>query len=208
MNVPLFARMWREIKRKFFHLTALLYVVGIIYLPRRTYLCILAGALAAVFAVEIVRLQVPAVNEWFDRRFGGLFRDQERHRFSGVSWMLAGVLTTAAMVGPLPMAAASILYLVLGDAVASLIGIRVGGPHWPGSDKRISGSVACFAVCLLIGVAIIRTDYGWPGVLIGAAVATILERGFAPINDNFLIPVGSGLALLAAYRIPPFSGIF
>lgn len=207
MNVPLFARMWREIKRKFFHLSALIYVVGIIYLPRRTYLCILAAAFVLVLVVEVARLKRPALNEWFQLRFGGLFRERERDRLSGVSWMLAGVLTTVAMAEPLPIAVAAILYLVLGDAVASLVGIRLGGPHWPGSDKRISGSLACFAVCLVIGAVILREPYGWAAVLVGALAATIFERGVVPVNDNFLIPTGSALTLLAIVRGVPFSGL-
>ena len=207
MNVPLFARMWREIKRKFFHLSALIYVVGIIYLPRRTYLCILAAALALVLTVELARLRKPAVNEWFQRRFGGLFREKERERFSGVTWMLAGVLTTVAMVEPVPLASAALLYVVVGDAAASLVGIRLGGRRWAGSDKRISGSAACFAVCLVIGVVILRQPYGWFTAVIGAFAATIFEKGVAPVDDNFLMPVGSGLALLAAVRLAPFSGL-
>lgn len=199
--------MWPEIKRKLFHLAALIYVVGIIYLPRWTYLAILGAALALVITGEAVRLRRPTVNRWLFERFGGLLRESERDRFSGVTWMLAGVIVTAAMVEPLPMAAAALLYLVLGDAAASLVGIRVRGPRWPRSPRRLSGTAACFVVCLIIGATLLPFEYGWHGVLAGAVAATILEAGVVPLSDNFTIPVGSGAALLAAYGLPPFAGL-
>src|SRR5690349_14883170 len=92
--------MWSEIKRKLFHLTALIYVAGIIYLPRRAYVAVLAAALLVVGGVEAARLSRPAVNAWFQRWFGGLFREVERNRPTGVLWMLGGVLLTVVVVAP------------------------------------------------------------------------------------------------------------
>ena len=83
--------MWPEIKRKFFHLTGLLYVVALIYLPRHIYLTILTALLTLEFVIEIVRIKNQWANQWFIAKFGGLFRDEERDHFSGVFWMLAGV---------------------------------------------------------------------------------------------------------------------
>lgn len=200
--------MWPEIKRKIFHLTALLYVVGIIYLPRATYLGIIGLLLVLAVSTEILRFRRPAFNEWLQRQFGGLFRKKEVHHFCGVTYMLLGVFLTALVTGPLPLAVAALLYLILGDAVASLVGMRLGGPHWPGSTRRVSGSAACFIVCLLIGVVLLRPGYGWHGVVLGAAVATALEWGLLSFDDNLTIPIGAALALLAAYAIPPFVGVF
>jgi dolichol kinase len=199
--------MWPEIKRKIFHMTAMIYVVGIIYLPRRTYLLILAAVLAMAALVELARLRRPSVNDWLMRRFAGLVREQERRRPSGITWMLAGVTATVALVEPARLAVTALLYLVLGDAVASLIGIRLGGPKWPGSGKRLSGSLACLLVCLVIGATLLPPEYGWHGVFIGAVVATAVEWGLVPVDDNFSIPIASSIALLASYRVPPFGGL-
>ena len=125
-----------EIKRKLFHLTALLYVAGIIYLPRPIYIALLAACLILVIAIEQSRLRIPAVKAWFSRRFQGLFREQENDHVSGVVWMLGGVLSTAILVRPTSLACAALLYLILGDGVASLAGIGFRGPHWPQSPKR------------------------------------------------------------------------
>lgn len=195
--------MWKEIKRKFFHLTALIYVVGLVYLPRPTYLALLRVLFVLELAFELARVNHQGFNRWFTARYGGMLRDEEKSSFSGVFWMLLGVQTTVALVEPVPLAATALLYLILGDTVASLIGMRLGGPHWPGSKKRLSGSIACFAVCLFIGVVLLSPAYGWPVVVIGALAATFLETLSLQINDNFLIPVGSSLVLITAIKFLP-----
>jgi dolichol kinase len=196
--------MWSEIKRKLFHLTALIYVAGIIYLPRRAYVAVLAVALLVVGGVEAARLSRPSVNAWFQRWFGGLFREEERNRPTGVLWMLGGVLLTAVVVAPTALAATALLYLILGDGIASVAGKGLGGPRWPGSPKRLAGSLACLLVCLAVGALVLRPGWGWHGIVLGAAAATFLEWGPLPGNDNLTIPLGAGAALLLAYGIPPF----
>jgi dolichol kinase len=200
--------MWTEIKRKLFHLLGLIYVAGIIYLPRRPYLALLALALIAVLMVERARLSRPAMEAWIERRFGGLLRARETRRFSGVPWMMGGVLIATALLGPVAPAAAAVLYLLLGDAAASLVGIRLGGPRWPGSPKSIAGSLACFVVCLVVGRALLAPDYGWTSAVAGAIAATALEFGPLPIDDNLAIPAGASVVLLITCRLMPFGGLW
>lgn len=195
--------MWTEIRRKSFHLLSLIYVVGLIYMPRPRFLLALVALFTMVFAVEWTRLKIESVNALFMRRFGFLFREEERHSFTGVLWMLLGVITAVYLLPPVPLAATAILYLVLGDGVASLIGMRLQGPRWPDSRKRLSGSLACFLVCLLIGIVLLRPIYGWHGIVLGAIAATLLEKGFWRLNDNFVIPAGSALVFMACYGVRP-----
>jgi dolichol kinase len=190
--------MWSEIKRKLFHLAALVYVVGIITLPRGPYVAGLAVLLGVAAVLEALRLTRPAVNDWFFRRFGGLFRPAERERVCGATFMVAGVLVATALLPP-DLAGVAVLYLVLGDAVASIVGVSVQGPAWPGTQKRLSGSLACFVVCLAVGAALLPPGRGWAGALVGAAVATALEAGIIPGDDNLIIPAGSAVALLLTY---------
>lgn len=196
--------MWNEIKRKLFHLAALIYLAGIIYLPRRAYLTTLLVALAVVYALERRRLARPGLNDWFFRHFGGLFRPAERGRISGATWMLAGVAATVALAPDPRIAAAALLYLILGDGVASIAGMTLGGPRWPGSPKSLSGSAACFAVCVAAGAAALTPAYGWGGVIMGALAATALEAGIVPGDDNLTVPVGSAVALMLSYGLMPW----
>jgi dolichol kinase len=115
------------------------------------------------------------------------------------------VTVSALLVEPLPLLVCALLYLIFGDTAASLVGKRLQGPRWPGSEKRFSGSLACLTVCLIIGATLLRPMYGWHGVVAGAITATLLEWSVLPINDNLTIPVGSSLVLLACYQVKPLS---
>jgi dolichol kinase len=195
--------MWPEIKRKFFHLMALVYVVGVIYLPRSRFLLLLLAWLVVEVLFEKARHRNVFLNDWIFERFGPLFRPEERGHFSGVFWMILGVLTTGLLLRPVPVVVTVLLYLILGDGVASLVGMRWGGPRWPRSKKTLSGSVACFLVCLLVGATILRPAYDWSGVLAGAVAATLLELVPIRLNDNFLIPAGSSLVMMIFYGLRP-----
>lgn len=196
--------MWNEIKRKSFHLLSFVYLVGAIYIPRPRYLMILAVFLAVVFAFETCRLRNPLFQNFIYRYFGGLFRESEQTRYSGMLWMLLGVLLTLALVEPIDVASTALLYLIVGDTAASLVGIRLGGPYWKGTDKRISGSAACFVVCLIMGFVLLRPERAWYGVVIGALVATWFEKGVFPVNDNIAIPLAGAVSLMSCYGLYPW----
>ena len=193
--------MWIEIKRKLFHLLGLIYVVGLVYIPRTAYIWVLTAAVALIFIAEQIRLRVPAVRSWCERKISHMFREHERRKLSGVFWMIDGVWITVLLLPPVPLAATALLYLLLGDGIASLAGKRLRGPKWPGSQKSVSGSAACFAMCLFIGVTLLRPRYyDWSGIVAGAFVATVMEGLPWRFNDNFTIPVSAALTFLVCYR--------
>lgn len=195
--------MWPELKRKAFHLTSLIYVVALVWMSRPAFCLLILALLIVALIGERLRLKVPAFGAFCERRFGGIMREDERTAASGIVWMLAGVLSAALLLKPTGPAAAAILYVVFGDAAASLIGKRFGGLKWPGSVKSLSGSIACFVVCVAIGKALLVPAYGWSGVWAGAAVATAVEFWTPGRYDNFLIPFLSSLALMACYGLSP-----
>jgi dolichol kinase len=194
--------MREEIIRKLFHLLALVYVAGALFLPRPVFLSGLAFLLVCDFIFETVRIRVPRFRPLIDKLVGGLVRAEESQKFTAVFWMLLGVFSAALVIGPPKLLVTIYLFLIFGDGVASLVGKGFGGPHWPNSPKRISGSLACFAVCLVSGILLLRPEYSWPGILLGALAATILEFGIVPVNDNLTIPLGSSLVFLLIYRVP------
>lgn len=196
--------MWPELKRKAFHLTALIYCAGFLFLPRSQYISLLSCWLILEFAVEILRIKNSSVRAWFSTHFKGITREKEEFHFTGIFWMITGVLSTAVLLEPTKLAVTALLYLIFGDAAASLIGKSIKGPHWFRSDKRISGSVGCFLVCVLIGVLVLGPDYSKGTIFGGALVATFLEMGLIPGNDNLLIPAGSAVFFLIYQNLKPF----
>ena len=103
---------------------------------------------------------------------------------------------------------ASILFLVLGDMTAAIMGVSFGGDSFGklklgrAGKKSLEGSLAMFCVCFVVGTAIfgpIRLRE-YP-VFFGALTATLTEL-YEPfnINDNLTIPVFSSLAMQLAFR--------
>merc|ERR1712228_250099 len=107
---------------------------------------------------------------------------------------------------PPSIAMASILFLVLGDMSAAIIGVSFGGEtvsmklgrH---GKKSMEGSTAMFLVCFLVGSTIFAPVHlrEYP-VFFGALAATLTEL-YEPLrlNDNLTIPVFSSLAMQWAF---------
>ena len=102
---------------------------------------------------------------------------------------------------------ASILFLVLGDMTAAIIGVSFGGDALAavklGRDgkKSLEGSLAMFFLCFIVGVTIFfhvrLREYP---VFFGALVATLTElHEPLRLNDNLTIPVLSSIAMQLAF---------
>lgn len=85
-------------------------------------------------------------------------------------------------------------------AIAAIVGIRFGGPKFEtstGSHKSAGGCLACFTTCFTVIYFCMGVDeVGVEICILGALTATVMEviSGFG-MDDNVLIPVGTGLAL-------------
>jgi dolichol kinase len=83
-------------------------------------------------------------------------------------------------------------FLVFGDTAAALCGQRWGKRPWPKNPRKTyEGSIAFGGVSALWALLFVR----WPVALLGAAAAACIEAFPLPWNDNFWIPVLSGLEL-------------
>lgn len=164
-------------------------------LARPQFLRVVFSLWVIISILEILRLHTPAGRYLSDRFAGGLLREHERSHFSGAWWMLLGVMASGFLLDPFRLAATPILYLLLGDTAASLVGIQLKGPRWPGSQKSISGSFGCFFVCVIVGFVLLKPSFGWSLVFMGAFAATFFEMNPLRLNDNLLIPLGSALII-------------
>lgn len=128
-------------------------------------------------------------------------REHERNQLSGTCYFSLGC-TIAITLFPPAVATTSIIWLVLGDMSAALIGVSFGGDivvvkMGRGGKKSMEGSVAMFITCTIIGMFAFSERYlSEYAVLIGALTATIVEL-YEPfnVNDNLSIPILSSLAL-------------
>ena len=195
-----------ELQRKAIHLGALVLPLAMLALPTplaRGILTALAGL--AVF-LDVARQRVPAVRRVLvDKAFGWMMRAEEVPPvggplvFNGAVWMC---LSAAACVWLFPpsVGAAALAMLMLGDGAAAVVGRRVGRTKWPGTPKSVEGSAAYVVAAFAMGLAVTL----WPGAqltvlacAVGAVVGAALEALPIPVNDNFRVPVLSGLAMWA-----------
>ncbi|MBK8574783.1 MAG: hypothetical protein IPN90_03565 [Elusimicrobia bacterium] len=179
--------------RKLFHGLSAGYAVFYAAAGRERTLWVLGTAAAVGAIVEAVRLRNVVFNQWLIRQFGGIHREKEIDRPSGIFWTLLGCFLTALFVPDRDIVIAAMLFLTVGDGLAGLVGrtwgrLRVG-------TKSVEGSLACFLGSWAVGAAVLTPTLGRPEILVGALLVTTLEALSLPPDDNLTIPLFSGVAL-------------
>lgn len=85
-----------------------------------------------------------------------------------------------------------IVFMILGDAAAALIGMRFGRIRIA-SGKSLEGMLACIGTCLLFWC--IFPVSGFAMALAGAVITGIFEMLPMKINDNLAVPLICGIIL-------------
>ena len=115
-------------------------------------------------------------------------------RITGASYMvIAGLI--AFLLSGTAVAVSAMLFLALGDPAAALVGRRMPGPRLFG--KSPVGTAAFLAVSLLVVAVLVgsgRFPYHW-ALLVGGAVAALVELAPVPPDDNLTIPLAAGGAM-------------
>jgi dolichol kinase len=198
------------VKRKLFRMIGLLfpilYLLSGLLLPapydRIPVLVLLGLFIGWMIFLESWRFRNPRVNRWLFEHFKGYTKEKERARISTTTlFLIASALTILAF--PRPVAIAAVLFLTVGDPVAEIVGVRYGRlPILRG--KTLEGTLAGAAACLLAGAPLLLVDrlgLDLPTLVVGAAAAALTELLPFPVDDNFTVPLGSGLAMLIAQRL-------
>lgn len=172
-----------EVRRKLFHLLSIFYAIGYIYVDRALVIKVFLGMVIVVLMLELGRLYLPKFNQIVVKNFGGIHRPKELNHISGIFWTLLGVLILVATVPDRKIVLCCMGYLIFGDCVAALVGMKWGVKSLFG--KSLLGSLSFFGICFLIGLAFFS-----PGIaLLGAACAALSEFLPLPFSDNLWIPI-------------------
>lgn len=198
------ARTANEIERKTFHLAGLLvptiYQLLLQFDYSKQLCCRIVWTITILgTSADYLRLKVPWVNRNWPLR--SLLREKEQTQFCGGCYFSLGCTLAIQFFSP-AVAMTSIIFLVLGDMSAALIGITFGqdvcvvklGRE---GKKSVEGSLAMFSVCFIIGCTIFsQVPLREHAIFIGAFAATLTEL-YEPlgINDNLTIPVFASVAL-------------
>ena len=201
---------WEEIKRKGVHLSSLWMVAATLLLGRWQWIsCVLFGALLILTLVS--EHDYANGGKYLGRLYGKLFGKMLRNEVKPGQWIVSGgapVLAAALLVNLLfvPFIAAGALAVMLtGDAAAALIGRRwgkhktVNGKSWEGFAAFILVGYAALAVVLaILGLLNVFYLWGLAGVVL-AAVAELFQKQLK-VDDNFSIPLCTGLCLFIGFR--------
>ena len=150
-----------EIERKAFHICGLLVpTVHLILLEaglsNRACANICWAITITGWIADVARLYIPAVaRNWPGR---SILRAQEHTQLTGGCYFSLGCTLSIALSPP-SCAMASIIFLVLGDMSAAIIGVSFGGETVSlklgrSGKKSLEGSIAMFTVCFVTGCII------------------------------------------------------
>ncbi len=124
----------------------------------------------------------------------GLFRPREKGRLSGSSYILLSALLGTVFFQR-EVATLSLVYVVVGDVAAALMGRRFGRHRL--FDKSWEGSIAFFLACFAFSPVV--PGLSFLAKFLAAILATILEVLPLKLDDNLTVPLGVGgfLALIS-----------
>lgn len=199
-----------EVYRKLTHLGALIIPIGYYFVVKSLLLTVLILLPVTLICIIIdnLRMRHQAIRKPFLQIFGPLLREQEVDTLTGASYLLASSILTIAIF-PKMIAFFAISYLTVGDAVASIIGIKWGKRKIFGTEKTLEGFLGFFISCTVYGLifyySYFRNLYNSNPenllitIIIGALAAAIIEAVDLHINDNITIPILSGLVMSILY---------
>lgn len=182
---------------------ALVYGLGT---PKLICVFLLVSALSFFLTAEYARLKFPKLNAFAIRAMGPIMRKNEVNRVSGTPFYVGSVLLSV-LIFPKPIAILSILFLAIGDPISSIFGITWGDKGMRFSNgKSLIGTAAGMGICCIISFIYLALTGVPPLSSFFIALAGGLAGGGAEmipldIDDNFSIPLVSGLALWVAFVI-------
>ena len=183
-----------EFSRKIFHLLNIVVPLIHVYLikDRMEMLIFLSLMLIFCFFIEVLRTRYFILNKFFKKYLHFMMRDSEKEgEITGATWVFAGSLFTIMLI-PKPFCIVALFFLAVGDTFAALVGMSY--PFLKIGRKTLSGSVACFITCFIIGL-LFNHSLNTSTIMFGAFIATLTELSSMKINDNLSIPIFSGLSM-------------
>ena len=112
------------------------------------------AAAGVAVLLEVTRFGFGSANDLLLRYFGVFFKEKERQRVTGSTYLLIGTVGAFHFLDK-TVAIIALLFLALGDPSAAMIGSRWGRLRVGG--KTLEGSAAFLAVSLLVGGIFVLT---------------------------------------------------
>ena len=186
-----------ELVRKAIHLTSSAIPLSYWFLFERVD--ILRGVIflaLGFLTAEYLRLNSKSVEKIFLTVFGSALRQHEKENLTGATYVFTGAVLCIFLF-PKEIAVPSLLILSISDTFAALIGIPFGKHKF--LKKSLEGSLTFFAFTMLILLLFFPGQIALS--LIVASIVTLAEAYPMNLDDNFVIPMLSGILLSLASLI-------
>ena len=152
---------------------------------------LLLASIIVVFS-DLLRMIGPRSRRLYWKIFGWMTKRRElKHEFTGASFLLVGSLLVV-LVFPKNIAVVALIFLTVGDPTACLIGTFFGRIK-TFSHKTVEGTLAFIVAGFLVSLFVLEVPVLYK--LIAAVAAGLVEMLPVKIDDNFTIPLISGLLL-------------
>jgi dolichol kinase len=196
-----------EVRRKGFHLIGLVIPLGYLIFPNTGQAkAVILGAMIFAVAIDAFRLSEPSLRHFLNSLIGAIMRPHEKSDLLGSTCLLVSSTMTV-LIFPKGIAASALCLLIGGDTAAALVGKRFGRVRLFGR-KTLEGTLAFIGAGLVLdaGVILLLAMTGssdpasltWATAAVGAVVGAVVEAVPFPIDDNFAIPIISGVAMVLA----------
>ena len=189
-----------EYYRKIIHIFNL--VIPFTYLffleSRFQVLRILVPLTLFAIVIDYLRTRSSVIKKIFNDFLISMLRIHEMDgKYTGATWVFISSTLTIAIF-PKEIAVISLVYMSLGDAIASLVGRKYGKMKF--YNKTIEGSLAGLIVCILSGY-LIQITLPLVVVFSGAFAAMFIELMPIPIDDNLSVPLFAGTIMVIASTV-------
>lgn len=205
MTIKLQRRNDLHIARKIWHVCGVFAIIWIyMTLPYNTFLAVATFATSFILIMDFGRLYSEKLNNAIQKSFSFCMREGERNKISGMSYMAVGVLL-AAILFPRDVVILSLIFLGVGDPIASIFGILYGKNKI--GTKSLEGSLAAFLACSVASVIyFLANDFFDHRIFLAVplsglwgALAELVEIKY--LDDNLTLPILAGFGLWGLYYV-------
>lgn len=189
--IMLFAKLEFELKRKLFHISAILVPVLYSMLPDPVNTVVLIAVTMLICFCDFLRSFLNNFNTKMENIFSAIMRASEGSRPSGFSYMMLGFAVTSVMF-EIHVCISAWLVLIFADAAAAVVG--QASTNSDASHKTIVGSFAFLTTSLIVSICYLEFygyDYHFLSLILSTIGATLIEfyNQKLGLNDNFSIPI-------------------
>lgn len=194
-----------HIARKIWHICGVSFLIWLyLSLPYKSLLIFGSFATSFIVLIDVARLYSPKLNSLIQKCFWFCMREGEKKQLTGMSYMAIGAMALAFLF-PKEIVVLSLIFLGIGDPIASTFGILYGKNRI--GSKSLEGSLAAFVACTVASVIYYiyhgffdhRIFLAVPLSGLWGALAELVQIKY--LDDNFTLPVLSGIGLMGVFYI-------